>query len=499
MTELIRNPKQAQLDHYDIIIVGGGIYGAMLLLEASRRNQKALLLEKQDFGGGTSYNSLRIIHGGLRYLQTMDIIRFYESVAERRWFLQTFPEFVKPMSCLMPLYNKGAKRPAILKAALTLNDILSAFRNNGVDANRIIPNGRVLDADETAELFPGVVTTGLSGSALWHDAHAPDTQRIIIETLLWAASMEAKALNYVEVTNLITSKHSVAGVQAIDSETGEKLEFQCKKVINATGPGSRKISQKWDKDIPELFRSSIAWNILFDCPAPSQYALALSPDKKAAHTYFLHPWKGRLLAGTGHSPVNAKNAAQPDDLSIDQFIEDLNMVLSDVELARENIEHIYAGNLPVTEEGGTKLTKRAVIHDHGSNGGPKNLYSVSGIKFTTAHKEAKRAIDSIFGAPCAQPLNRPGLNSSPELVCKDYNWMPDENDLTWKAALRKIIETESVVHLDDLIYRRTSIGDNRIRTERMAAEIAGLFGWESNRRHHEIASIDMKLNTYSSI
>lgn len=489
MTQISRNLKQAQQDHYDIIIVGGGIYGVMLLLEASLRNQKVLLLEKQDFGGATSYNSLRIIHGGLRYLQTMDIVRFHESVTERRWFLKTFPEFVKPMSCLMPLYNKGVKRPAILKAALTLNDILSAFRNSGVDANRKIPNGRIISTSETVEQFPGVITQGLSGSALWYDAHAPDTQRIIMETLHWATSLGANAFNYVAVNDLITAKNSVAGVQAIDEETGEKLEFQCKKVINATGPSSRKYSRQWDKDIPELFKSSVAWNILFDCPAPSKHALALAPDKQNAHTYFLHPWKGRLFAGTGHAPANNEDTATPATVSIDQFIDDLNMVLTDVELSRDNIKRIYAGNLPVTEEGGTTLTKRAAIHDHGSNGGPQNLYSVSGIKFTTSHKEAKRAIDAILGSSNNDVLKRPELSSSPELVCKDYDWMPDESDTSWTAALSKIIETESVLHLDDLIYRRTSIGDNAARVEKLAAEISDLFGWDESRRLNEISSI----------
>lgn len=490
MTQLLRNPQQAQQERYDIIIVGGGIYGVMLLLEASSRNQKALLLEKQDFGGGTSYNSLRIIHGGLRYLQTMDIVRFHESVTERRWFLQTFPEFVKPMSCLMPLYNKGAKRPSILKAALTLNDMLSAFRNKGVNANRKIPNGEILGASETAEMFPGVVTKGLSGSALWHDAHAPDTQRIIMETLHWSADLGAKAFNYVRVSDLITTKHTVAGVQAIDEETGEKLEFQGDIVINATGPSSRKFSQQWDKDIPALFKSSIAWNILFDCPAPSKHALALTPDRQNAHTYFLHPWKGRLLAGTGHVPANVQNATWPDKMSIDQFTDDLNTVLTDIELSRENIERIYAGNLPVTEEGGTILTKRAVIHDHGGKGGPRNLYSVSGIKFTTSHKEAKRAIDSILGSSNTDTLKRPELSASPDTVCRDYDWMPGENDSSWKDALTKIIETESVVHLDDLIYRRTSIGDNRLRAQKLAAEISDLFKWSESRRLSEIASIE---------
>jgi glycerol-3-phosphate dehydrogenase len=246
-------------------------------------------------------------------------------------------------------------------------------------------------------------------------------------------------------------------------------------VINATGPASRDISQIWDRDIPELFRSSIAWNILFDCPAPSRHALALTPDKQNAHTYFIHPWKGRLLAGTGHSPADAQNKLFPDNVSIDKFIDDLNLVLSDVELSREKIERIYAGNLPVTEEGGIRLTKRAVFHDHGSNGGPRNLYSLSGIKFTTSHREAKRVLDSILGISRIDTLSRPQLNSPPDLVCKDYNWMPDENSSSWKAALREIIKTESVVYPDDLIYRRTSLGDNHARVEKLTEEISTLF------------------------
>lgn len=465
----------------------------MLLLEASRRKQKALLLEKQDFGEGTSYNSLRIIHGGLRYLQTMDIVRFYESVAARKWFLQNFPEFVKPMPCLMPLYNKGVKRPSILRAALKLNDILSASRNSGVDANRRIPVGDIIGAAETAELFPGVITEGLSGSALWYDAHAPDTQRIIMEVLQWATGLGAKAYNYVQVSDLITSKHTVAGVYAIDEVTGEKLEFQSDKVINATGPSSRTFSRQWDRDVPELFKPSIAWNILFDCPSPSKHALALTPDRLNAHTYFLHPWKGRLFAGTGHAPANIRNQSSPDKVSIDQFIDDLNMVLTDVELSLDNIERIYAGNLPVKEEGGTTLTKRAVIHDHGANDGPRGLYSISGIKFTTAYKEAKRAMDAILGVSSKNVLIRPELSSSPDLVCLDYDWMPHENDLAFKDALTKIVETESVVHLDDLIYRRTSIGDNRVRAQKLAAEISYLFGWSEDRRLDEIASIERNL------
>jgi len=100
MSIIGRNTEQAEKDRFDLIIVGGGIYGAMLMLEAARAGLKSLLLEKADFGGGTSFNNLRIVHGGLRYLQTLHLSRMRESVTERRWFLQTFPEFVHPLPCL---------------------------------------------------------------------------------------------------------------------------------------------------------------------------------------------------------------------------------------------------------------------------------------------------------------------------------------------------------------------------------------------------------------
>ena len=114
---------------YDLIVVGGGIYGAFLTLDAAHRGLRTLLLEKEDFGGQTSFNTLRIVHGGLRYLQSLDLHRFRESVRERTWFLRHLPDLVEPLACLMPLYGNGLKRPIVLRAALTLNDLLSASRN----------------------------------------------------------------------------------------------------------------------------------------------------------------------------------------------------------------------------------------------------------------------------------------------------------------------------------------------------------------------------------
>jgi len=497
MTTITRNLKSAESETYDIIIVGGGIYGVMLLLEAAQQGQHALLLERQDFGAETSYNSLRIIHGGLRYLQTLDITRFLESVAERQWFLRTFPDLVKPMPCLMPLYNNGVKRPSVLKAALLLNDLLSAKRNKDVPTTHAIHNGRILNAIETRQIFPGVINSGLSGAALWYDAQVTDSQRVIMETLHWACSLGAQAFNYAEATDILKAGDSVTGVQVADQETGKRYEYRCNNVINATGPSSRNYSERWDRDIPELYRPSVAWNILFDCPSPSNHALALTPDRPDAETYFLSPWKGRLLVGMGHAPHKGRVIGRPipGKELIKRFIDDMNLIMPDAKLSMDNIQHVYSGYLPVTEEGGTKLTKRAVIHDHGRKGGPKGLYSISGIKFTTSRKEAERTLQLILDRDKLKTHHRPKPSIASEVTYAGYDWMPLKDDTAWKIDLKHLIKHESVLHIDDLVYRRTSIGDNPARVRILAEEIASLFEWDEPRKQREVSTLLMSKET----
>ncbi len=487
MTSITRVPEAAESERHDLVIVGGGIYGVMLLLEAAQRGTRALLLERRDYGAETSYNNLRIIHGGLRYLQTLDLVRYRESVAERQWFLRAFPELVRPLPCLMPLYSKGLKRPSVLRAALGANDLLSARRNAGLDLAHRIPNGEVLSPQEATRAFPGIIERGLTGAALWYDAHVPDSHRVIIEVLRWAVSLGAQALNYAEVTELVTNQGSVTGVRATDAETGRSLEIRCSIVINATGPSSRDFGARADRDIPALFRPSVAWNVLFDRRAPSDHALALTPDAPGAQTYFLHPWKGRLLVGTGHSPfVSSVDPIAPDRPALERFIADLNSVLPGANLSPDAIVRIYSGLLPVLRGGGTELAKRAMIHDHGSNGGPRGFFSISGIKFTTARCEAEKLLRMIFGARRHSCAQRPMRESSPSVATLAYDWTPDHTDGNWRIELASMIDAESVLHLDDLVFRRTSIGDNPTRAKRLAPEIASLFDWNEDRRRSEV-------------
>ena len=167
-----RNPEAFSRDQYDLVIIGGGIYGACLSLQAARCGLRSILLEREDFGGATSWNSLRILHGGLRYLQTLDLPRFRESVAERHWFCKHFPDLVRPLPCLMPLYGRGLKRKAAFGPALRLNDWLSSYRNDSVAESIRLPNGGILPAEQTLATFSRVNSAGLEAAGFWYDAMA---------------------------------------------------------------------------------------------------------------------------------------------------------------------------------------------------------------------------------------------------------------------------------------------------------------------------------------
>src|SRR5688500_14172634 len=137
---------------YDVIVVGGGVYGAMLHLEASRCGLRSVLVERGDFGAATSENSLRIVHGGLRYLQNLNVARSVESTRERQWYLASLPRLVAPLPCLLPIYQRGTKRTSVLSLGLAANDALSAAVMYLDCSLSDVPRGHVLDAARVLEL-----------------------------------------------------------------------------------------------------------------------------------------------------------------------------------------------------------------------------------------------------------------------------------------------------------------------------------------------------------
>jgi glycerol-3-phosphate dehydrogenase len=380
----------------DLLVIGGGFYGAMLTLEAARRGLSTVLLERDDFGGATSANSLRIVHGGLRYLQSLDLPRFRESVAERRWFLRHFPDLVQPLPCLMPLYGppRGGRlrRPAVFRVALALNDRLAR--------ERLLPPGRVLDVSETVDLFPGVDRNGLAGAALWHDAVLTDPQRVLHETLRWAGRCGARALNRIEAVELRTEGRTVTGLRAIGLESGEAFEFRARAVVNCAGPWCRTIAARFDRDLPELFRPLLAFNLLLDREPPSRSALAVAAPGKGAQTWFLLPVEGKTLAGTFYVPAPGGSGpgAGPDEAAVAAFLQELNAAVPGWDVRPEQVLQICHGWLPARADGSPVPASRPVLHDHGAAAGPEGLFSVSGVKLTTARAVAEKTLGKILAA-----------------------------------------------------------------------------------------------------
>jgi glycerol-3-phosphate dehydrogenase len=389
----------------------------------------------------------------------VDLRRFRESVGERDWFRRHFPDLVRPLACLMPLYGRGLRRPGVFRIALALNDLLSWQRNRGVASARHLPPGRLVDTLETAKLFPQADRRGLQGGALWYDAVMLSPERIAIEMLRWACTWGATALNYTEATGLIVEQGAVRGIEARDGLADRALRFRADRVVNATGPWSRQIARQAGQDLPGLFRPALAFNLLLKRVPIAEVALAIEPPRPAAPTYFCLPWKGLLMAGTSYAAA-AENSleAAPSEAQVAAFLADLNAAVPGLTLAADDVQQVYAGLLPARSTGTIDLANREVIHNHGATGGPRGLFSVSGVKFTTARQVAEVALRTIFGRELRACLKAPE-RPQPLVDLTDQTLLGtatplDGGSCEIEALLRRLVREEAVIHAEDLLLRR---------------------------------------------
>jgi glycerol-3-phosphate dehydrogenase len=373
---------------HDLIIIGGGVYGLALALEATRRGLGPLLLEKGSCGGATSAASLRILHGGLRHLQTLDLARALESIRERAWWRRSFPELVHPLPCLMPLYGEGLKRPGLLRLALALNQFLARHAGDAV-----LPPGRIVGAEEVRAIFPQVERRGLQGGALWHDAIAPDMAALLGALRQRAEAGGATVREGVEARGVVLEAGRIAAVRARDLQSGEEMALRAPLVVNAAGPWAAAVATACGAPAPELAPLLLAWNVIFDRPPPFDHALAVSARTAGAPMWFLVPMDGRLVAGTGYAPwPGVPSQPQLPAADLQRFVAALAAAAPGLGLQLDQVSGVLAGLLPATRAGGDRFATRPRIIDHGARGGPPGLLSVSGVKLTTARAVAARLL-----------------------------------------------------------------------------------------------------------
>ncbi|HKH84267.1 MAG TPA: FAD-dependent oxidoreductase, partial [Gemmatimonadales bacterium] len=188
---------------FDLLVVGAGIYGACAAWDASLRGLSVAVVDQDDFGAATSANSLRIVHGGLRYLGRADFSRMMESIRERSTLLRIAPALVQPLKVLVPTYGVGTRGRVAYAAALALNDLASFGRNRHLEPESRIPGGRIVSRSECLGLFPWFKRQGLSGGALWHDAQLQHPERLVLSFLQSASRIGAVPVNYLRVDRLL--------------------------------------------------------------------------------------------------------------------------------------------------------------------------------------------------------------------------------------------------------------------------------------------------------
>jgi glycerol-3-phosphate dehydrogenase len=455
-----RAPAAAAAQRFDLAVIGAGIHGVCLALQAAERGLRVLLLERADFGSGASGNSLRVVHGGLRYLQSLDVARFRESVAERRWFARTFPGLVEPLPCLMPLYAEGLRRRAVMRAALTVNDLLSSHRNDGVAKDVRLPGSATFGPAALRRRFPQVRADGLEGGALWYDYHMRSSERILTELLHAACALGVQVLNYTEVKRIRVQDGRIHGLEALDRLDGAQYQFDAERICNCTGAQARVFAAEQDRDYQELFIPSLAFNVLLDCEPLSRDALAIAAPERGAPVYFLCPAPFGIWAGTEHvgRPESCRDAVV-SEAEIDAFLGRINRAVPGVNLAVRNVRSVYCGLLPVRTPGATDLTARECCIEHAQHGGPSGLYSLTGMKFTTARRVAERALAKLY--PALRPsATACGANVRPlaaaTALLLDGARVAAMDPLDAMTLIRDTAAAESVMHPEDFFLRRTN-------------------------------------------
>ena len=545
-----RNIEALAGREHDCLIIGGGIYGACAAWDAALRGLDVALVERGDFGGETSQNSLKIIHGGLRYLQQADIIRMRESIRERRILSRIAPQFVHPLPCLMPTYGHLTKGKGALRVAMLLNDIISFDRNRLADPEKHLPRGRVIPRRELLRMLPGAPTRGLTGGALWYDCQTHNSERLLLSFILSAVEAGAAAANYLEVTGFLVEGRRVTGIECLDRLTGKRCLIRARVVINAAGPWvNRVLSTLPGGDATVPLKLSSAMNIVtrkfIEGHAVGIQSRPELIDEDAllrrdSHVYFVAPWRDYSIAGTVHAPYNG----DPDDYrvtreEIDFLVGEINRAYTSARLTRKDVFAFYGGLLPMAginrRTGEVNLQKHYSLVDHGKRNGWEGLITIVGVKYTTARDVAAKAVELVIRKlgiprlPCRSrttpvyggeiPRFREfldsALRSAPPGLGEEvishlvYHYgsryaqivayleedesllapLPGQERVT-AAEVVHAVRYEMAVHLADVIRRRTELGSAGLPGEESLAAcaemMAGELRWDEERKQREI-------------
>ncbi len=503
---------------FDVLVVGGGIHGVLCAWDAVLRGLSVALIERGDFGSATSQNSLKTIHGGLRYLKDGNFRRIRSMANERRTWMKIAPHLVHPLTCVTPTYHSLVEGRHAMSAALGINDLLSYDRNRLPDPEKHLPGGYLLPRQDLARMIPNFDLSGVTGVAVWHDAQVYNTERLLLSFVISSVQAGAVMANYVEAYDLLQTGSKLSGVKARDVLTGEVIEIKARVVINASGAWIDQLLSSLDKPRAwQNFIPSVAINLVTR-QLWSGFAAGLRSDPKKrlatgarshpSQMFFISPWRQYSLIGTWHIPW----PHSPDEFIISEkilqdFIDEVNTCHPALNLSLDDILHVHWGFLPAYENSvpdqNVKLVREGVVLDHQLDFHLDGLISVLGVKYTTARLIAQQALDlvvkklGIQAPPCQTHLEpvwggrierfndflENALEEAPYDLGQDiihhlvytygseYTTILDsmknepslrmrilESSPVTKAEVAHAIRGEMVQNLVDIIQRRTELG-----------------------------------------
>jgi len=548
-----RNLADLSDNHFDLLVIGGGIHGAFVAWDAGSRGLRVALIDRGDFGSATSQNSLKIIHGGLRYIQDGNISVIRAMARERSFWMKIAPHLVHPLPCLLLTNNSLTRNRLVMSLALQLNNLLSYDRNRFMDPQKIIPNGMWISREACKQLVPGINSAEMAGAAMWHDGQIHNTERLLISVILSASSVGAVTANYVEATGFMRKGTAIKGVKARDVFSGQDLEISASMVVNCAGAWIDSVLEdiREEKNHP-VFCPSVALNLVtrkiwdkfgIGLSSRPEYIKSNSSSGLSSQVFFFVPWKQNSIIGTWHLPWNkSPDDFEPTEEIINLFLDAVNSTNRNVQLSLEDVLDVHFGFLPMlpNRDGrqNVRLVREGKVVDHQSESGVSGLITVLGVKYTTARLMAEKAVNmalkklNVDFIPCKTnklPLFGGNIDLFDDFfdrVTKEQvdTLLPNVSDhhvYSYGSEYKNILEylnadtrlaeqvckgspvtKAEIIHavrkemaqtLADVVLRRTDLGSagipERLCLESCAQVMGAELGWDKSRQKHEVETV----------
>jgi glycerol-3-phosphate dehydrogenase len=402
--------------HFEVVVIGGGITGAGVALDAASRGYSVALLERGDYAVGTSSRSSKMVHGGLRYLQNFDLGLVREALLERQLMVQLAPHLVYPTPFLVAALGEE-RRDRKLGLGLNMYDVMAttrvgrsrrelrASKQEDEDFYWSPDRHRTIDRDEVLELVPALAAREPKDAYLFYDCQTDDV-RLVLTVLGEAGRFGAVMLNGADVGEVLSTAGRAIGVAFVEAESGERIEVGADHVVNATGVFADRIRPEeiaGEEDVPRIAPSRGTHLILDSADLPMGRAACIVPAGEGRMIFSL-PWYGRTLIGTTDNDYEGDIAhPKPASDDVGYLLEAVNEFFG-TSLAQSDLVGAYAGVRPLISSGDPRksvdISRKAELYETSSG-----MLTITGGKLTTWRRMAKQTVDRLVEregreAPC---------------------------------------------------------------------------------------------------